>query len=194
MSSVGHIAAGLAAARIQEGEPPRLRSAVVLAALATFPDLDLFLVAFGARPDSPWAHRGASHSLLVALVAAALAFRLLDLRSGRTRAFVIAFVASASHGLFDTLTPGGAGVMLLWPFREARYLAPFPVLPATPFGHEPLLSVHTVALLIGESLFFAPLVVFAFWRGRGPRVRAAERGEGRRWTPGRPASESRGSG
>jgi membrane-bound metal-dependent hydrolase YbcI (DUF457 family) len=166
MPTVGHLAVGLAAGRLQARERPRLRSLLVLTGLATFPDLDILLP---VAPSSVWAHRGALHSLLLAVVAALIGFWLLDRRAGRARALVVAVLTASSHGLLDALTRSGAGVMLLWPFREARYLSPLQVLPASAFG-VPFPSRLAFGLLIQEALLFAPLVLYALW----PR-RAADR-------------------
>jgi inner membrane protein len=174
MPTLGHVALGIAGARFQARERPRPRSAVVLTALATFPDLDLLSVLLGVGPQSVWNHRGALHSLVVALAAAILAVFLLDLRCGLARTFLIAVVTAASHGLLDTMTRGGEGVMLLWPLSRSRFVAPWPVLPPSPLGERPF-SVQAVKLVAQEALIFAPLIVYAFWPRRLPGARSVER-------------------
>ena len=170
MPSLGHVAVGLAGAKAQARGRLPLRSVVVLTALATFPDLDVF---FPAAAGPVWAHRGALHSLAAAVVAAAIATLLLDLRCGRGRTFLIALAAAASHGLLDVITHGGEGVMLLWPFSRASIFSPWHLLPASPLA-EPF-SVRGVMLMLAEALLFAPLVVYALWPRRVPVERPAER-------------------
>lgn len=148
---------------------------MVLTALATFPDLDLLLPGTGTGLGSPWAHRGASHSLTAALAAALLAVWILDVRRGRARTFAVAFLTAASHGLLDTMTRGGEGVMLLWPLRDTRYVALLRPLPASAFGVVPFEWPRAIALLVEEALFFAPVVVYAIWPRRAARIRPAER-------------------
>jgi inner membrane protein len=148
---------------------------VVLTALSTFPDLDVFSEAVGLGPQSVWAHRGALHSLVIALAAAIVALFLLDLRSGVARTFLVTAATAASHGLLDTMTRGGAGVMLLWPVSQTRFLAPWQVLPPSPLGDEWVFTVHALNLLVQEALMFAPLVAYAFWPSPLPGERSVER-------------------
>src|SRR5512138_1169777 len=166
--SVGHVVVGLAAARAYAPDA-RLRPAATAAflALSLFPDLDVAARWLGAPAGSAWVHRGALHSLAIAAVAglaAALASGGLG-RSRRAMAVAGALVA-ASHGLLDTLTGGGAGVMLLWPESAAR-LAAWRLVPAAPMGLR-LLSGRGAAVAARELLLFAPLVVYALWPSRRP--------------------------
>jgi inner membrane protein len=173
---MGHVAVGLAGARLQDGRHLRLRSTIVLIVLATFPDLDLLSPLFGAGPQSVWVHRGASHSLTVALAAAVVGFQFLDRRRGGARTFLVALSAAASHPLLDMLTQGSAGVMLLWPLSRSRYLSPISLLPASPLGPW-LFAPHGVTLAVEEALLFAPLVVYACWPRRLRAPRGLERVE-----------------
>jgi len=71
MASLGHIAVGMAAARIYRGEPGVQRvswTAMLLwAALSFLPDADVIGFGLGVRYEDPWGHRGATHSLMFAL-------------------------------------------------------------------------------------------------------------------------------
>jgi inner membrane protein len=138
---------------------------LVLTALSMAPDLDFLAWPLRAWQGSPWLHRGALHSLLAAAAIAALGALLLDRRKGYPAAFLAAFAAVASHGLLDTITHGGSGVMLLWPFDAARFLAPWRPLPAAPIGGR-ILSPHGLALVAREAIFFAPLLLVALWPAR----------------------------
>lgn len=165
MPSIGHVAVGLAAGRLQAGDGPRVRTTLVMTALATFPDADVLGWFAGVGHHSAWAHRGALHSLLVAALAAALASPLLARPRGAWPGFLIGFAAAASHGLLDTVTHGGSGVMLLWPFWPARFLAPWHPLPAAPIGMA-LLSRRGLALMAGEAMVFSPFLAYALWPRR----------------------------
>lgn len=175
MPSLGHVAVGLAAGRLHAGsDRPRLAPALAFTALSMFPDLDVLARSLGAGRGSPWLHRGALHSLLVATVAG-IAVALLSGGLGRTRTRTAAAAAlvAASHGLLDTFTRGGAGIMLLWPVSLERFLAPRRVLPAAPIGLD-ILSARGLDVLALEVMWFAPLLVCALWpRDLTPwRVRA----------------------
>jgi inner membrane protein len=174
MPSFGHVAVGLAAGRFQAQDGPRLRPMLVLTALATFPDLDVVAWSAGAAKHSVWLHRGALHSLAAAAVAALLGAVLLDRGRGFAAALLVCFATAASHGLLDTITHGGSGVMLLWPFSQERFLAPWHPLPASPMGSR-LFSPRGLELMAGEAVLFAPLLVYALWPRRGRIQGAMER-------------------
>ncbi len=176
MPSFGHVAVGLAAGRFQAQDGPRLRPTLVLTGLAMFPDLDALAPLAGAGWHSIWWHRGALHSLFVAAIAAVIGAVLLERGRGRrlVAALLVCFATAASHGLLDTLTHGGSGVMLLWPFRQARFLSPWHPLPASPIGAR-IFSAHGLELMAGEAILFAPLLVYALWPRRGGIQAAVER-------------------
>lgn len=91
-------------------------------ALAFLPDADVTGFLRGVDYGAAWGHRGATHSLTFA-IALGLAVGRLTSRPWRT-----ALVASAvlcSDGLLDTITYGGLGCALLWPFDLTRYSAPW---------------------------------------------------------------------
>src|SRR5438093_10023535 len=118
MASVGHIAVGMAAARAYDAShAPKWTSMAMWSALAMLPDLDVVGFALGVRYGDPWGHRGATHSLLMA-AALGIALSVIAWRRGlpfgRTALFTVGVIAS--HGLLDTMTDGGLGAALLWPF------------------------------------------------------------------------------
>jgi inner membrane protein len=175
MPSLGHVAVGLAAGRLHAGsQGPRLAPALAFTALATFPDLDFVSRAYlGAERGSVWAHRGAAHSLAVAVAAGVLSALVLGgLGRSRLRAAVTGALVAASHGVLDTITRGGSGAMLLWPLSDARLLAPISLLPAAPMGLR-VLSPAGLDVALRELLLFSPLLAYAAWprRPRGPSPR-----------------------
>ncbi len=173
MPSVGHAIVGLAVARAHAGAAPlRLRPTAALVSLAMLPDLDFLARAVGAGPGSPWLHRGAAHSLLVGLLAAAVAVALgwLGEPGRRWRALVAAALAAVSHPVLDAFTWGGAGIMFGWPLETSRHLAPFHLLEASPMGRG-LLTVAGGGFLAWEALLFSPLLLWALWPRRRPSPR-----------------------
>ncbi|QUL37045.1 metal-dependent hydrolase [Erythrobacter sp. JK5] len=110
---------------------PRL--AIAGAMFAILPDADVIGFGLGIDYADPWGHRGATHSLaFAALCAAALALVWKEARSLTGLAFL--FLAMASHGLLDTLTSGGLGSALWWPFHQARIFAPATPIRVSPIG------------------------------------------------------------
>ena len=111
--------------------PPKV--ALIGAALAMLPDLDVIGLRLGVPYDSAWGHRGAMHSLAMgAILVTGMAAFAPALRKGWSLPFL--FLAAASHGLLDTMTDGGRGVALLWPFDVTRYFAPWRTIRVSPIG------------------------------------------------------------
>jgi inner membrane protein len=177
MASYGHLAVGLLAGRLHGGEEAtweRRTSAGTLlffAALAELPDVDVVGVACGFHDHGLFGHRGISHSLFTALVIG-LASALLARRFGWpiVRTAVAATLAVASHGVLDACCEGGRGIPFLWPLTDARFHAPWRVLPDAPRGLK-MLSRPGLLDLAVEFVIFFPLTAFALWRGRPARVR-----------------------
>ena len=144
--------------------------AVLFGALALLPDADVIGFAFGVKYGDPLGHRGASHSLLAAAVVAAVAALLCWAlkRPGPLSWFLWVFAVVGSHGLLDTLTTGGKGVALLWPFSETRFFAPWRPIPVAPIGAG-LLSLRGLHVMAVEALLFAPFWVYALWPQRWRR-------------------------
>src|SRR5437867_3338642 len=106
MASVGHIAVGMAAARLyRPGRVPSWSSMAAWSALSLLPDVDVIGFSLGVEYGDPWGHRGATHSLTLA-VAVGLAIGLIARRFKlpAVRTALIATVVLASHAVLDTMT------------------------------------------------------------------------------------------
>ena len=105
MATVGHVAVGVAAARMYGNRRPSWWSAALWSGLALLPDADLIGFALGVPYGASWGHRGATHSLTFSIavgLALGLAARLRKQSAARLAVFAAAAVGS--HGLLDTLT------------------------------------------------------------------------------------------
>src|SRR6478735_6553212 len=174
---------------------------VLWSGLSLLPDADVFGFRLGVHYEDTWGHRGATHSLafalgvaLVALAACARsarsrlpekttvanracgAERLVVAKAARLpalRTALITLVVVSSHSLLDTLTDGGLGCALLWPFSDERFFAPWTPLPVAPIGRAFLSSAGLRVALV-ELIAFSPLLVYAVWpvlaRSRWKRV------------------------
>ncbi|MEP1420836.1 MAG: metal-dependent hydrolase [Erythrobacter sp.] len=112
---------------------PRL--AIVGAVLAVLPDADVAGFRFGIEYAHEWGHRGATHSIVFAAIcAAALSAIWKEARS--LVAFAFLTLSMASHGVLDTLTNGGLGAALLWPFDNTRIFAPETPILVSPIGRN----------------------------------------------------------
>jgi inner membrane protein len=143
------------------------RAMLAFSVLSMLPDLDVVGMRLGVPYGAPWGHRGATHSLAMA-VALGLAFawwmRERGDRFGPTA--VLAIAVTASHGLLDAMTDGGKGVALLWPVTAHRYFLPWRPIPVAPIGVG-MLSGEGLEVAGWELVVFSPLLVYALW----PRVR-----------------------
>jgi inner membrane protein len=130
-------------------------------ALSFLPDADVVGFLAGVQYGDEWGHRGATHSFAFALAVgvvagvAALAVRRPAIRTGIAATLVV-----ASHALLDTLTDGGLGCALFWPFDLTRYFAPWTPIPVSPIGLG-ILSPYGMYVVAAELLLFAPLLWFA---------------------------------
>jgi inner membrane protein len=166
MASVGHIAIGLVGARVLgRATGATRRAGFVLSALSLAPDLDVIGMRFGVPYGAEWGHRGATHSLVLAVVVAAAT--ALALRSTQPVRWLapIAIAVLASHGLLDAMTDGGRGVALLWPWSLNRFFFAWRPIPVAPIGLR-ILSPHGIELMVWEAILFAPAWAFAFWPSR----------------------------
>ena len=148
------VAAAMGRGRI----PPRV--AMIGAILAIVPDADVIGFKFGIAYADTWGHRGATHSLVFGtLLAAAVS---LVWREARSRAaFLFLACAAASHGLLDTLTDGGLGAALWWPFDDARVFAPFTPVRVSPIGAG-FFSTRGVETILSELVWVGlPCLVLA---------------------------------
>ncbi|MEK6375196.1 MAG: metal-dependent hydrolase [Acidobacteriota bacterium] len=99
--------------------------------LTVLPDIDVLAFRFGIPYGSTFGHRGFTHSILFAAIAAAIA--TVALRSNR-RTFALLFVCAVSHGVLDTMTDGGRGIAFFSPFSNHRYFLPWRPIRVSPIG------------------------------------------------------------
>lgn len=184
MASFGHVAVGMLSGRLHGGgrgngdgakpgadgeakaRPCSWTTLAVFAGLALLPDADVLLVALGTCDAGACGHRGASHSLPVAVAIGLLAGLVARrLRWPVLRTFLATTAAVGSHALLDVLGAGGRGLPLLWPFSEARFISPVRIFPDAPRGLA-YLSWAGVTNLVIEFAVFLPVVLVAIW----PRI------------------------
>jgi inner membrane protein len=172
-TGVLHAAIGVAAGRATARVHP-WRLMVVLALLSMAPDLDVLAFGFGIPYAAPFGHRGAFHSIAVALVLGGLcSLGAREWRISRLRMFVVVSAVVASHGLLDTLTDGGLGIALAWPLSNHRYFASWRPIPVAPLGGG-ILSSYGQHVLLAELIFAVPLLAYGLWPRRARPAAQAE--------------------
>jgi len=175
MASLGHIAVGMAAARV---DTPRRaidwRPAAAWAALSMLPDADVIGLPLGIAYGSAWGHRGATHSFAFAL-AVGLAIGIVARFIGRPARWtgVLAAVVLASHPILDMFTNGGLGCALFWPLDHTRYFAPWRPIPVSPIGLN-YLSPYGMYVAVSELVIFSPVIAYALWRPAHLTLRSCE--------------------
>jgi len=106
--------------------------------IAVAPDLDTFAMrAFDIPYGSLAGHRGLFHSpFFLILISSVLAAIVARRRSRRAAAWIAVMWAGCAitHPLLDALTEGGSGVLLLFPFSEARLFFPWRSIHVSPLS------------------------------------------------------------
>lgn len=174
MASVGHVAVGMAAARVyRPGRVPQWASMASWSALSMLPDADVIGFALGVKYGDPWGHRGATHSLTLSIaVGLAVGFAARWFNRPAARTALVASAVLASHALLDTMTDGGLGCALLWPFDLTRSFAPWRPIPVAPIGLY-FFSRYGLVVSLTELAFFSPFLVFALRSRRIATTRVA---------------------
>lgn len=177
MASIGHVAVGMAAARAWVGKDASrgalVRAMIAFSVLSMWPDADVIAFSFGIPYSAPWGHRGATHSLFLALLVTLAVVAIARRRGAEPRRtfLAVAFVA-VSHGLLDTLTDGGLGCALLWPFSTERFFAPVTPIPVAPIGRH-MFSPRGLYVVMCELLLFAPFFLYATFPRKKHTVESA---------------------
>jgi len=140
------------------------------ALLTVLPDFDTIGFRFGIRYGDLLGHRGLTHSLAFAAVAA-LALAMLA-RERRFSLWLYLFACAASHGVLDAFTNGGLGVAFFAPFDDTRYFFPWRPIQVSPIGIG-FFSSRALAVLGSELLWVVAPAALVYLAGsaavsRGP--------------------------
>jgi len=137
--------------------PSRLPARLTLigVGLAMAPDLDVIGFNFGIQYAEAWGHRGATHSLIFALLVALLIWPMVRKLVGTSRrsmliAISFLFASMASHGLLDALTDGGLGIALAWPWSDERFFFAWRPVEVSPLGVQRFFSARGAEVLGSE--------------------------------------------
>ena len=145
--------------------------------LSLLPDCDVVAFRLGVPYEDPLGHRGFTHSLIAAALAAAVLTPLAAvLRATALATFVFCFLSMASHGVLDAFTRQGMGVAFFWPFEDARYFFPFHPVESAPVSVRRFLEVRAVPVMRSELVWlWLPLVGAGLLAYRA-RLRVAPKG------------------
>ena len=127
---------------------PRLLAAGVVASM--LPDIDVVSTLMGVPFGVPFGHRGATHSLLFALLVTAVGALFAGrLRSNPWQVAAWLFTCAISHPVLDAMTTARYGVMIGWPWSDVLWLAPWRPILVSPVGTG-FFSARGVAVLVSE--------------------------------------------
>jgi inner membrane protein len=130
---------------------------------ALIPDIDVLAFRFGIAYQSPFGHRGFTHSILFAAVLGLVLVWIYDRNrtvATRLRIALFYFIVALSHGILDALTDGGLGVGFFIPFSSHRYFLPWHPIKVSPIGLQSFLSFHGLQILQNEAIWIGiPCVV-----------------------------------
>ena len=164
--ALGAVAAGWAVAGCQPKGRALVIQAVTLATLGMAPDLDLL---FGQ-------HRGASHSIGAAAIAATiLAAARWPLVSRRRMMWMIwmmwstAWIAWVTHPILDALaldTAAPIGIMMFWPFSSAYVQTGLEVFAPVSRSIESPTFLPTARIALTRELLILLPIIYAVWRWR----------------------------
>ena len=166
-SAFTHALVGGSGVQVLPADLPRGRGALVLAAAAVAPDLDVIAFKLGIPYDHMFGHRGFSHSLLCAAVLGALASLVIRTWSDRSwrsfaRVWLVAFVVVALHGVLDAATDAGRGIGFFIPFSNQRFFFPFRPIQTSSVNPLRFFSGRGLQILGSEALWvWLPLGVLS---------------------------------
>lgn len=150
-SAFAHLAIPVVLYVACKNKPVSLRLLMLASLVSIIPDVDVIAFQFGVAYDSPWGHRGFTHSLMfAATLALILSFFHRSLQSRRWTVFWVCFVSCFSHPLLDALTNGGLGVALFWPLSHERFFFAFRPIEVSPIGLARFFTERGVRVIISE--------------------------------------------
>lgn len=153
-SAFSHIAIPLALG-ISAGKPSVSNRLIFLSMFCSvMPDFDVLAFGFGIPYESPFGHRGFTHSIFFSFVVAIIAACFSkQLKSKWQMTFTMVFAATLSHALLDALTSGGLGVALWFPFSYERFFFSFRPIKVSPIGIEEFFSEWGLRVIRSELLW-----------------------------------------
>jgi len=141
-----HAFVAVAGARIATARPMPRRYWIAAVVLSALPDADYLGHALGVPYAHVLGHRGLSHSLLFAFLAA-LGTTLLFFRERRVLVGATFFLLAASHGVLDAMTDAGLGIAFLAPFDDTRFFLPVRPLPTPALSVSAFFGARGVLIL-----------------------------------------------
>jgi inner membrane protein len=125
---------------------------------SVIPDADVISFHYHIPYDSPFGHRGFTHSLFFAVLLAFLIMFIFfrEQKTFSSKWFALLgffFLATASHGILDAFTNGGLGVEFFFPFNTQRYFFPWRPIQVSPLNIGSFFSEWGLRVLLSEIVW-----------------------------------------
>lgn len=162
MASIfGHAVVGYTITKVLDHQ--KLKWLLLAAIVSTIlPDIDVIGFRMGVPYESPFGHRGFTHSILFAVLWSLLLMFSIG-RQHKLLWFWVIFLSTISHGLLDAITTGGEGVGFFIPFENSRYFFPVRVILVSPLSIQSFFThwgMQVVASELKYILFPCFIVLF----------------------------------
>ena len=154
MASVfGHSIVGYTISKV--ASKSHSKKLILLAILSSIlPDIDVLTFHFGIPYESPFGHRGFTHSILFAFIWAVCLVYVFG-KNQKKLYFLVIFFSTISHGVLDAMTTGGRGVGFFVPFDDERYFFPFRMIKVSPLNVSHFFSEWGWQVILSEIMFIA---------------------------------------
>ena len=142
---------------------------------AILPDVDVLAFKLGYAYEQWLGHRGFTHSIFFAVIWSGI-LSLICGKSKKVIFFIVLFLATISHAIFDAMTTGGLGVGFFIPFENTRYFFGCRPIQVSPIGISKFFSEWGVRVILSELLWIGLpcitiLVINAFKRKRQNKLK-----------------------
>ena len=164
-SAFGHALTALALGSSYKKQQQHVKFLLLGVFCSVIPDADVLSFRFGVHYEDFWGHRGFMHSIVFAVLLAALLtfFFYRDIFLAKKGIIYMLFftLCGVSHGILDAMTTGGLGVAFFSPFNTERYFFPWRPISVSPIGAGKFFGPRGIAVLKSEAVWIGiPCVVY----------------------------------
>ena len=152
MASVfGHALVGATLSKLLDKNQGKLLLVLAITS-AILPDVDVLAFKLGYAYEHWLGHRGFTHSIFFAVIWSGI-LSLICGKSKKVIFFIVLFLATISHAIFDAMTTGGLGVGFFIPFENTRYFFGCRPIQVSPIGISKFFSEWGVRVILSELLW-----------------------------------------
>ncbi len=167
-SAFGHAAAAYGLLKIHPDKIFTTKVLILGIVSSIIPDIDVMCFKFGIDDLHILGHRGLTHSIAFGLVWALMLIIIFHAKDKHSKILFLYYsLTTISHGVFDAMTTGGAGIAFLYPFSVERLFLPFRFIQVSPIGTADFFSSWGLEVIISElrtiGIFCIALMLIGRW-------------------------------